>query len=424
MEILDIPNKHKKYLGVVINYYRTNNYKEKYSDSWGINEFIKNNNENICSPTTLSNIENGKIVKNNDIYDELLKKLGQKYNYKKDLSNIHKVFEKKFNYAFENFNNELLDDLIEDYIQSLDPYKDFILEKELILALNLSRKTLKPEMENDVGKCLKLFPVYEPAIKLILGEKLHSFAYNYSNLEMLEEIDEIVNLSKSKSYRLQCNYLYNLIKKKYYFEAIELLLKLEKYYLKKDNILGLLKIYSIKLILIEETGSNEWLEESEKTLPIFKKNIAKDKEQIIIYIYNIAIGCFNRKEYNRAFDLLLFVLKKSEKLFLPTAIYLNNISSITGIDVPQEAIREDYDEEKYPEVFNTIYKFYLLKNNTTSPEELEKYIFDNIRPLFVYISDDSLYETFRIELEKCVAITGHKKLIYQYNRIRTRSVKS
>lgn len=61
---------------------------------------------------------------------------------------------------------------------------------------------------------------------------------------------------------------------------------------------------------------------------------------------------------------------------------------------------------------------------STSPEELEKYIFDNIRPLFVCISDDSLYETFRIELEKCVAITGHKKLIYQYNRIRTRSVKS
>jgi len=35
------------------------------------------------------------------------------------------------------------------------------------------------------------------------------------------------------------------------------------------------------------------------------------------------MGCFNRKKYNLAFELLSFVLIESDELFLPTAIYLN-----------------------------------------------------------------------------------------------------
>jgi len=80
--------------------------------------------------------------------------------------------------------------------------------------------------------------------------------------------------------------------------------------------------------------------------------------------------------------------------------------------------------ENFPKEFNIIYNFYLLKNRGSPPEELENYIFENIRPIFINCSDDSLYQTFLIELEKCVSITGHKNLIYQYNRIKTRSIKS
>lgn len=291
------------------------------------------------------------------------------------------------------------------------------------MALKFSIDTYTVEIEKDINKYLKLFPIYEPAIKLILGDKLYRHVYNFGSLQKIEEVDRIVNLP-SKSYRLQCNQIYTLIKKKYYLRAAELLSELEKYYLKTDNTLAILQTYSLKLILMEECNSNEWIEETRKTLPIFKENIDKNKEQIITHIFNISMGCFNRKKYNLAFELLSFVLIESDELFLPTAIYLNNISTITGLDIPQQANKEEYPVENFPKEFNIIYNFYLLKNRGSPPEELENYIFENIRPIFINCSDDSLYQTFLIELEKCVSITGHKNLIYQYNRIKTRSIKS
>ncbi|WP_077369617.1 hypothetical protein [Anaerosalibacter sp. Marseille-P3206] len=421
MVFLDIPNDHKMKLGLVIKFYRTNYYKESHPDSWGINDFVKDDEEYICSPTTLSAIENTKIIKNDDIYDELLKKLGLEYNYEKDLSVIHEKFHKKIIDAFENYNDELLNNLIIDYTKALTPYENFVLEKELIYVINLIQNFLTVDLEEDIKKCLELLPIYESSIQLILADRIHSYFYNFGNLKDLEEINQVVSLQNIKSLRLQCNYINTLIRKKYYLEATENLLKVQKIYMEKDNILGLLRTYSIKLDLIDEMKSNEWNDEVKQILPLFKKHIHKDKKQIIIYIYNTAIGYLKRKEYEFAFELLLFVLNESKELFLPTAIYLNVISTITGIDVPLEAKEANYNEENYPDVFNVIYKFYLLKNSNASFEELENYIFKKIRPIFIYMSDDSLYNTFRIELERCVKITGHNHFLYRYNRIRRRS---
>ncbi len=424
MNFLDIPNHDKKKLGKIINYYRINNFKEKHPNSWSINKFIQNKNDNICSPTTLSQIENGTIIIDNDIYDELLKKLEQKYNYEKNLSEIHKIFNNRITHAFENYNDKLLDNLIKEYIEALKPYKDYILEKEFIFALNFSEKNLNLKMKDDMNKCLELFSIYPSGIQIIIADKLDGFVYNLGNPEEIRKVDRVIDLSKIDSYRLKSNYINNLIRKKYYLKAAQFLWELQNHYDKKNNILGLLRAYSIKLILLEEIGSNEWLEEVRQILPIFKQYLDKDREQIIIYIYNIAMGCFNRKKYKLALDILILVLENSNELFLPTAIYVNEICTITDTKVPPVAKNERYNKKNYPEVYNTIYKFYLLKNANSPHIELEKYIFQNIRPIFIKFSDDSIYNLFKFELEKCVEITGHTNLIYKYNRIRRRSSNS
>lgn len=129
----------------------------------------------------------------------------------------------------------------------------------------------------------------------------------------------------------------------------------------------------------------------------------------------------NRKKYKLALELFVLVLECSDKLYLPTSIYVNQICTITGKKVPLIANYKEYNKGDYSEEFNIIHTFYLLKNDHEPAEDLETYIFNKIRPIFKSISDDSLYNVFKIELEKCIEVTGHTNLIYKYNRIRRRS---
>lgn len=421
MNFLDIPEDDKIKLGKIINYYRVNVYKERYPDSWSINNFVQGEYGNICSSTTLSQIENGVIIKDNDIYDEILNKLGQKYNYEKNLSDIHKAYGEKIIYNFENYKDTAVTSLIKDYIVELNPYKNYIFEKEFIYALEFSLKTVNMEMKSNVNKLLKLFSIYPASIRILIADRINSYIYNFGDSNEKRKSHKVFKLYKSNSYRLKTNRIYTLLRKKYYYKAMLSLLELQNYYEKENNILGQLRIYSIKLILLEEIGSTEWFNEVDQVLPIFKEHLEKDNEQIITYIHNIAIGCTNRKKYNLALELFVLVLKYSSRLYLPTAIYVNQICTITGDSIPSIANCGEYNSEDYPEVFNIIYRFYLLKNDNTSASELEEYIFKSIRPIFNEFSDDSLYNIFKLELEKCIEVTGHSNLLYKYNRIRRRS---
>lgn len=422
MNFLDISYNDKKKLGKIINYYRVNIYKGKHPDLWSISSFVQGEYGNICSTTTLSQIENGTIIKDNDIYDEILRKLGQSYNYKSDLTEVHKIFGNKILDCYENYKDQEVVYLVKEYIDKLTPYKDYILEKELLYALEFTLKVVDSEMRRETYKLLELISIYPFAIQTLLIDKINSYTYNYGNLEEKDNVDKIlIKLTKNTSYRLKTNQIYNLLRKKYYYKAMINLLELQNHYDKGINILGLLRIYSIKLILLEEIGSNEWFNEVDQVLPIFKEHLEKYKEHIIIYIHNIAIGCMNRKKYKLALELLVLVLENSINFYLPTAIYINQICTITGAKVPTIANSREYNSGYYPKVFNIIYKFYILKNDNTPADELEKYIFQKIRPIFTETSDDSLYNIFKLELEKCVEITGHANLIYKYNRIRRRS---
>src|SRR5699024_8822814 len=108
MNFLDIPDKDKIKLGKLINYYRVNDYKANNPTSWSIKEFVKYHDYTICSPTTFTIMKESMVIKNNDIYDELLEKLGKYYNYEKDFRIIHKMFENKIIAFFENYHDTLL----------------------------------------------------------------------------------------------------------------------------------------------------------------------------------------------------------------------------------------------------------------------------------------------------------------------------
>lgn len=69
--LLDIPDEDKICLGYFINYKRKKMY-QKEKQKYCIVRFI----DGICSKQTYNRLSNGQIVKNNEIYDILLARLG------------------------------------------------------------------------------------------------------------------------------------------------------------------------------------------------------------------------------------------------------------------------------------------------------------------------------------------------------------
>ena len=71
MHYLKINDSDKKKIGYLIHLYRTQQFKHLSQNSFLLNEY----NEPICTRQTLSKIEQGIIIKNDSIYEELLKKV-------------------------------------------------------------------------------------------------------------------------------------------------------------------------------------------------------------------------------------------------------------------------------------------------------------------------------------------------------------
>lgn len=76
MHYLKINDSDKKKIGYLIHLYRTQQFKHLSQNSFLLNEY----NEPICTRQTLSKIEQGVIIKNDSIYEELLKKVNLKFN--------------------------------------------------------------------------------------------------------------------------------------------------------------------------------------------------------------------------------------------------------------------------------------------------------------------------------------------------------
>lgn len=421
MNLIEITDGQKRKLGSIINYYRITYYKENNPDAWSINNFVREGKDLICSPSTLSAIENNKVIKDTDIYDKLPIKLGQEYNYQKDLTNLHEAYQHKLITAFEQYDSDATNKLIDDYILDLAPYRHYIFEKEVYTVLKIMKEKLTTNSDKIVDKVVHLFEIYGSGIQIVLSSIIYSYFYNYKTLSDLEDLDAKLGLTDSQSLRLQSLKIHTLIRKKYFFEATKNLLRILMLYEESNHFIGYLHASSLKLHLLVEINSDEWTEEVSKILPVFKANIENYKDSIVLFIYNIAMGYLKREEYVLANELLIFILNNTENFYLPTAIYINMISTILDKPVPKIASRTINNEEFYSEPFIKIYGFYERKNKNTPPIELEDYIIREIYPLFHDMSDASLYDAFRLELEKCIAITGHNHLLYNYNRIRRRS---
>lgn len=123
MHYLKINDSDKKKIGYLIHLYRTQQFKHLSQNSFLLNEY----NEPICTRQTLSKIEQGVIIKNDSIYEELLKKVNLKFNTDYCIEEFlpTSIFSDLLN-ACDYYNLEKLISISESYIKQLNLFKEYI----------------------------------------------------------------------------------------------------------------------------------------------------------------------------------------------------------------------------------------------------------------------------------------------------------
>lgn len=419
--LLDIKPEDKRKLGIIIKHYRKNVYSQTYKLDWKVNNFIKDRYGNtICSVQTLNMIESGKGIKDDIVYDILLRKLNLKYNYEKDIGNITRKYGKKLVTYIELYDTEEVLKICEEYRNELAPYQKYIIERYYIYAIQKIKKfheSTEQFHKNEIQILKRFFPIYDKYIKMALLDVIFNYYFNHEELKKVEAICNRLELHKNPYIKNQCNLAYLKIRQKRYYEAVILTDHIEKCYTETNNYRGIIEALHIKINIItyiQPQDQKLYENEQEKKIKKYKKYLSK--RMLAVIYYNMGLCYIERGDFEKAYDYFLRVLEMKKIICVKAAFHLNYVCTVLNWEVPKiELTSKDRQEES--EEFLKLYHFYEMKQENKSPEELEMYVMKELMPIIKNNNDDKAYKIFEQEIMLCSKKTGNKQIFYNYKRI-------
>lgn len=298
MHYLKINDSDKKKIGYLIHLYRTQQFKHLSQNSFLLNEY----NEPICTRQTLSKIEQGVIIKNDSIYEELLKKVNLKFNTDYCIEEFlpTSIFSDLLN-ACDYYNLEKLISISESYVKQLNPFKEYIFFHEYYECFkwiytyysSFELPTLQSTEYIILLKNIINSNLYEVMMDLVFKKRTISGIYDFSYFDF----------KNSNSMINRGNHMMILYNQSKLSEMLDYCQDLEEEYTNKNNYIRLLDIYSLKGFAFSNTEKekfeklvsqiNHTVEAHNSNIPIIKisqllKNIGL--QAFRIDMYNITIN--------------------------------------------------------------------------------------------------------------------------------------
>lgn len=311
-----IKNEQKQKLGIIIKAWRI----EK-----GITQdkLLNNNHIKICSRTTLSFIENGKVIKDDMIYYSLLERIGE--NYIPDSmfeSKVKKIMD-QLTEAMLTYNSDLILNLKNTLVE-LNKYQENFLYKNYYYLMKYGLELIEGKVEFS----------YQSYHHLVLVNKLFMnkarivwlnvmFSYAFGTLESLSEM----KLFENDLNECSDNPLIKINLYRYYIELrrYDLLTLLEKdiyFILETDNLYNLyIKFESLKLRASELIFNYEKKNQVNQFLNYIKINKALINEVCVTQsMMNLAMSLYSSmREYIEAkklFETLMDIDKENYEFYL------------------------------------------------------------------------------------------------------------
>lgn len=300
MHYLKINDSDKKKIGYLIHLYRTQQFKHLSQNSFLLNEY----NEPICTRQTLSKIEQGIIIKNDSIYEELLKKVNLKFNTDYCIEEFlpTSIFSDLLN-ACDYYNLEKLISISESYIKQLNPFKEYIFFHEYYECFkwiytyysSFELPTLQSteyiiSLKNIINSNL-----YEVMIDLVFKKRTISGIYDFSYFDF----------KNSNSMINRGNHMMILYNQSKLSEMLDYCQDLEEEYSSKNNYIRLLDIYSLKGFAFSNTEKEKFeklVSQINHTVEAHNSNIPKIK--ISQLLKNIGLQAFRIDMYDIAINYL------------------------------------------------------------------------------------------------------------------------
>ena len=300
MHYLKINDSDKKKIGYLIHLYRTQQFKHLSQNSFLLNEY----NEPICTRQTLSKIEQGVIIKNDSIYEELLKKVNLKFNTDYCIEEFlpTSIFSDLLN-ACDYYNLEKLISISESYIKQLNPFKEYIFFHEYYECFkwiytyysSFELPTLQSteyiiSLKNIINSNL-----YEVMMDLVFKKRTISGIYDFSYFDF----------KNSNSMINRGNHMMILYNQSKLSKMLDYCQDLEEEYSSKNNYIRLLDIYSLKGFAFSNTEKEKFeklVSQINHTVEAHNSNIPKIK--ISQLLKNIGLQAFRIDMYDIAINYL------------------------------------------------------------------------------------------------------------------------
>lgn len=410
MHYLKINDSDKKKIGYLIHLYRTQQFKHLSQNSFLLNEY----NEPICTRQTLSKIEQGVIIKNDSIYEELLKKVNLKFNTDYCIEEFlpTSIFSDLLN-ACDYYKLEKLISISESYIKQLNPFKEYIFFHEYYECFkwiytyysSFELPTLQSteyiiSLKNIINSNL-----YEVMIDLVFKKRTISGIYDFSYFDF----------KNSSSMINRGNHMMILYNQSKLSEMLDYCQDLEKEYSGKNNYIRLLDIYSLKGFAFSNTEKEKFeklVSQINHTVEAHNSNIPKIK--ISQLLKNIGLQAFRIDMYNIAINYLEQYIAMDSPYANIVGIDLcisyqktNKINQLKSFIQSKEVYKGDSQYENLLNYFILKYKY------QTDNDELSYFIVNKV-PIIIDNTMGKYKQFFYEELSMLVEQTKRYKDLKTY----------
>lgn len=410
MHYLKINDSDKKKIGYLIHLYRTQQFKHLSQKSFLLNEY----NEPICTRQTLSKIEQDVIIKNDSIYEELLKKVHLKFNTDYCIEEFlpTSIFSDLLN-ACDYYNLEKLISISKSYTKQLKPFKEYIFFHEYYECFkwiytyysSFELPTLQSTEYIILLKNIINSNLYEVMMDLVFKKRTISGIYDFSYFDF----------KNSNSMINRGNHMMILYNQSKLSEMLDYCQDLEEEYSIKNNYIRLLDIYSLKGFAFSNTEKEKFeklVSQINHTVEAHNSNIPKIK--ISQLLKNIGLQAFRIDMYDIAINYFEQYIAMDSPYANIVGIDLcisyqktNKINQLKSFIQSKEVYKGDSQYENLLNYFILKYKY------QTDNDELSYFIVNKV-PIIIDNTMGKYKQFFYEELSMLVEQTKRYKDLKTY----------
>ena len=372
--------------------------------------------DGICSPNTLKSIEAGGLSRSEDIYIELLDKLGLKYGEFPAIDEAIDELMVKLYEAIEYYDEDKILEITNKGIRLLKSVNNYVVYSETYSIFHsVYSYYFKDSLINDRDLIHYNFILYaipnqfQSVLKILIFSKLKLESMN--DKCNYKKLVERLNIENDEFICLKINLLHFYFIMGNYLTMIELIIQLENYFIKTNNNVRLLDTYNYAVVLLSYIDDQKKITFIEKAKRLLHKHEFTDLKKCEAYS-NIASAFYKSGDYENALKYYQQAILYHSYEVLTKLILIADCQRRLGLPINIKQVEES-EIINYSMNIRMMYKYFTLDKLDVPDFVKQNYIMKKILP---DLNDEIFISIFRNELSTLVERTNHYKDVHIYEK--------